>query len=144
MSSLGDYVRRWLAGELELAPITRLLGIRPVSIGDGEARVELAAGQRLHNAMGTVHGGVLLDLADVVMGVALATVVEEGETFATLQSSVSYLRAVREDRLTATARVVHRGRTTGHLECDVHDGRGRLVARVSSVCAIRRVGEDRA
>jgi uncharacterized protein (TIGR00369 family) len=131
-------VERWVAGEIRLAPIADLLGVRPVSAGDGEARVELDAGPRLHNAMGTLHGGVLLDLADVAMGVALATVVAEGETFATLSASVHYLRPVREDRLTAHARVVHRGRTAAHLECDVHDAAGRLVARVGSVSAIRR------
>jgi uncharacterized protein (TIGR00369 family) len=140
VTSLGELVARWLAGENRLAPIAELLGVRPLSAGDGEARVEMDAGPRLHNAMGTVHGGVLLDLADVAMGVALATAVDEGESFATLSASIGYLRPVREDRLTATARVVHRGRTTAHLECDVHDGAGRLVARVGSVSAIRPAG----
>jgi uncharacterized protein (TIGR00369 family) len=137
VSGLGDYVARWLAGEIELAPITELLGVEPVSAGDGRAEVALTADERLHNAMGTLHGGVLLDLADVAMGVAMATVLDDGETFSTLSSSIAYLRPVRRDRLTAAARVVHRGRTTGHLECDVHDGEGELVARVTSVCAIR-------
>lgn len=140
MSDLAAYVQRWLAGELELAPITELLGVRPVAIGEGRAEVELTAGERLHNAMGTVHGGVLYDLADVAMGAALATVLADGESFATLQSSIGYLRPVSQGRLTATARVVHRGRTTGHLECDVHDGEDRLVARVTSICAIRTSG----
>jgi len=140
VSRLGDTVARWLAGEIELAPITKLLGVRPVAIGDGRAEVELAADERLHNAMGTLHGGVLLDLADVAMGVAMATALDDGETFSTLSSSIAYLRPVRRDRLTAAARVVHRGKTTGHLECDVRDGEGRLVARVGSVCAIRAPG----
>lgn len=140
MTRLGELVARWLAGENRLAPIAELLGVRPLSTGDGEARVEMDAGPRLHNAMGTVHGGVPLDLADVAMGVALATAVDEGESFATLSASIGYLRPVREDRLTATARVVHRGRTTAHLECDVQDGAGRLVARVGSVSAIRPAG----
>ena len=30
------------------------------------------------------------------------------------------------------------GRATAHLECDLEDGEGRLAARSSSVCAIRR------
>lgn len=137
MSRLRQYVEKWMAGDLELAPITELLGVRPVSLGEGEARVSLQTDERFHNAMGTLHGGVLCDVADVAMGVAMATVVEDDETFATLQTSISYLKAVREDRLTATARVVQRGRTTGHLECEIHDGDENLVARVTSVCAIR-------
>jgi uncharacterized protein (TIGR00369 family) len=140
VSSLADFVRRWHAGELPLAPIVDLLGIRSRSLGDGHAEVEMDADSRLHNAMGILHGGVLLDLADVVMGVALATVAEEGETFSTLQSSVSYLRPVKAGRLVAAARVVHRGRTVGHLECEVRDAEGRGVARVTSVLAIRPTG----
>lgn len=140
MSRLSQFVEKWLAGELELAPITKLLGVRPVSLGDGEARIELTAGEHLHNAMGTVHGGVLCDLADVAMGAALATVTVDGESFTTLQLQMSYFLPVVEGRLSAHARVVRRGRGTAHLECDLEDGEGRLVARATSVCAMRPAG----
>lgn len=140
MSQLSNYVEKWLAGDLELAPITELLGVRPVSLGEGEARIELTADKRLHNAMGTVHGGILCDLADVAMGAALATVTAGGESFSTLQLQMSYFLPVVDGRLSAHARVIRRGRGTAHLECDLEDGEGRLVARGSSVCAIRQAG----
>jgi len=140
MSQLSKYVEKWLAGDLELAPITALLGIRPVSLGEGEARIELTADKRLHNAMGTVHGGILCDLADVAMGAALATVIAEGESFSTLQLQMSYFLPVVDGRLSAHARVIRRGRGTAHLECDLEDGEGRVVARGTSVCAIRQAG----
>lgn len=140
MSRLADYVRKWLAGDLELAPITQFLGVRPVSLGEGEARIELTTGKNLHNAMGTVHGGIFCDLADVAMGTALATVTADGESFTTLQLHMSYFQPVVEGPLAAHARVVRRGRTTAHLECELEDGEGRLVARASSVCAIRQAG----
>lgn len=140
MSQLSKYVEKWLAGDLELAPITALLGVRPVSLGEGEARIEMTTGERLHNAMGTVHGGILCDLADVAMGAALATLTAEGESFATLQLQMSYLLPVVDGRLAAHARVIRRGRGTAYLECDLEDGEGRLVARATSVCAIRQTG----
>lgn len=138
MSQLSRFVEKWLAGELELAPITTLLGVRPVALGEGEARVELTAGERLHNAMGTVHGGILCDLADVAMGAALATVTADGESFTTLQLQMSYFLPVVDGRLGAHARVLRRGRGTAHLECDLQDSEDRLVARATSVCAIRQ------
>lgn len=82
--------------------------------------------------MGTVHGGVLCDLADVAMGAARATVTAEGESFSTLQLQMSYFPPVVDGRLGAHARVVRRG--TAHLECDLEDGKGRVVARATSVC----------
>lgn len=137
MNRFRQLIEAWQAGETELAPITGFLGVEPVSFGDGEAVVAMEAGERLHNAMGTLHGGVVLDLADVAMGVAMASMLEEGEGFATLQSTVVYLRAVVGGRIEARARVVQRGRTVGHLECEVVDGEERCIARVTSVCAIR-------
>ena len=140
MSQLSKYVEKWLAGDLELAPITALLGVRPVSLSEGEAKIELTATERLHNAMRTVHGGIFCDLADVAMGAALATVTAEGESFSTLQLQMSYFLPVVEGRLTAHARVIRRGRAIAHLECDLEDSEGRLVARATSVCAIRQAG----
>jgi uncharacterized protein (TIGR00369 family) len=137
MSGLKQYVEKWLAGDLELAPITKFLEVRPVSLGEGEARIEMTVGNHLHNAMGTVHGGILCDLADVAMGAALATLTAEGESFSTLELQMSYFLPVTEGRLSAQARVIRRGRATAHLECALEDGEGRLVARASSVCAIR-------
>lgn len=140
MSQLSQYVEKWLAGDIELAPITKFLGVRPVSLGEGESRIEMTSGSHLHNTMGTVHGGILCDLADVAMGAALATLTTEGESFTTLELQMSYFLPVVEGRLSAHARVIRRGRVTAHLECDLEDGEGRLVARASSVCAIRQAG----
>jgi acyl-coenzyme A thioesterase PaaI-like protein len=95
MSDLAKYVEKWLAGQLELSPITALLGVRPLSLGQGEAKIELTAGDRLHNAMGTLHGGIFCDLADIAIGAALATVTAEGESFSTLQLQMSYFPAGR-------------------------------------------------
>jgi uncharacterized protein (TIGR00369 family) len=138
MSELGDHVRAWLAGEVRLAPITELLGIRPLAIEEGVARLEMPVDARLHNAMGTVHGGIFCDLADVAFGVALATVAADGESFATVQLQMSYLQPVRDGRLLATARLLRRGRTTAHLECDIHEAGGTLVAKATCVVAFRR------
>ncbi len=139
MSGARQMVESWLAGDRQLAPITELLGIVPVSVAAGEAVIAMDATERHHNAMATVHGGIFCDLADVAMGVALATVVEEGETFTTVGLQVSYFRVVRRSTLRASARVVHRGRTSAYLECDIHDGEGRHVARVASTCLFRKL-----
>lgn len=137
MSKLRELVEKWLAGEIELAPIATLLQVRPVSLGEGEARVELSATERLHNAMGTLHGGVFCDLADVAMGTALATIAADGESFSTLQMQMSYFAPIVNGTLSAHARVIRRGRGTAHLECDLEDADQRLVARATSVYAIR-------
>ena len=49
-------------------PIAQLIGIRAVSFEDGKSVLELDADKRHANPMGTIHGGILCDLADAAMG----------------------------------------------------------------------------
>jgi len=119
-------------------PIARLIGFAVTEIEPGRAVVEFEAGPQHANPMGTLHGGVLCDIADAAMGMAYATALGEGETFTTLELKINFLRPVRTGKLTATGRVVQAGRTVGLVECDIVDDKHRLVARVSSTCMTLR------
>jgi uncharacterized protein (TIGR00369 family) len=131
--AMQDWVRKLLAGESS-APILTLLGITPKLIEPGHAVFEMDVDERHHNPLGTLHGGIYCDLADVAMGIAYAASLPEGETFTTIELKINYLRAVVKGRLAAEAKLVKGGRTVGYLECDVTDEQGRLVARVASTC----------
>jgi len=97
-------------GELPPPPIATLLGFRLLSAAPGEAVVELEVDERYANPMGTLHGGVLCDIADAAMDIAYACALEEDETFTTLELKISYLRPVWKARLKAVGRVVKQGR----------------------------------
>lgn len=125
-------------GEVPPPPVAQLVGFRPVATGEGYAVLEFEAQPRHHNPMGTVHGGILCDVADAAVGFAYATALKDGETFTTVELKIDFLRPVRAGRLVATARVVKRGRTLGLVECDVTDRGGSLVARASSTCMTLR------
>ena len=127
-------------GSVEWAdvPIGKLLGMRLASSEPDHAQVELDVDGRFANPMGTLHGGVLCDLADAAMGTAFAAGLAEGESFTTLELKINFLRPVWQTRLSATANVVQRGRSIGLVECDVTDADGRLVARASSTCMTLR------
>ncbi len=120
------------------APVAELVGAFPVSFGEGKAVFEMEAGRRHHNPMGTVHGGILCDIADAAMGFAFASTLGPGETFTTLELKINFLRPVVEGRLTASARVAHRGKTIGMVECDVVNSEGKPVARAASTCQVLR------
>ncbi len=119
-------------------PAAELVGFWMVSFADGESRFEMEAGRRHHNPMGTVHGGVLCTLADSAMGMAFASTLGEGETFTTLEVKINFLRPVFEGKLFAAAKVVHRGRTVGLVDCDITTEDGKLVARAVSTCSVLR------
>lgn len=115
-------------------PVAELVGIDFVRAADGECVMEMEVGERHANPMGTVHGGILCDLADAAMGMAFFSTLGDGESFTTLELKINFLRPFWTGKLVATGRVVSRGKTVGLAECDVRDVEGRLVARASSTC----------
>lgn len=127
-----------MAGLAPAPPMGQLIGMRLVAIEPGRATFELDADERHHNPMGTLHGGVLCDIADSAMGMAYASTLGEGESFTTLELKINFLRPVKSARLTAAGTVVHQGRTTGMTECLVIDERGRLIAKATSTCLTLR------
>jgi uncharacterized protein (TIGR00369 family) len=133
-----DIARLLLEGKLPLPPVAQLIGFTPTAIEPGQTVVEMEAGSRHTNPMGTVHGGILCDLADAAMGIAFATTLEEGESFTTLELKINFLKPVWQARLRAVGRVVKRGRTIGLAECDIFDESEALVARASSTCMTLR------
>jgi uncharacterized protein (TIGR00369 family) len=120
------------------APIGKLLGLTLIAGAAGRATVEFEATARYANPMGTLHGGVLCDIADAAMGAAYRSTLSDGETFTTLELKINFLRPVWNAKLRAEARVVRGGKTIGLVECDVFDERGHLIARASSTCMTLR------
>jgi uncharacterized protein (TIGR00369 family) len=138
MSTMLEQIQMILRGELAPPPIARLIGFELTSIEPGHAVVELEAHERHANPMGTLHGGVLCDIADAAMGMAYASSLEAGETFTTLELKINFLRPVWTGKLVADGRVVKGGRTVGLVECTITDDRDRLIARASSTCMTLR------
>jgi uncharacterized protein (TIGR00369 family) len=138
MARISDQTKRWLTGEAPGPPIAQLIGFRLVAVDSGEAIIEFEAGDVHANPMGTLHGGVLCDVADAAMGIAFASTLDEGESFTTLELKINFLKPVWNAKLKAIGRIVKRGRVIGLVECDVTDEKGSLVARSSSTCMILR------
>jgi uncharacterized protein (TIGR00369 family) len=120
------------------APIGRLLGLMLLQQGNGHAIIEFNADQRYANPMGTLHGGVLCDLADAAMGLAYRSTLAEDETFTTIELKINFLRPIWRAKLRAEARIVRAGKVLGLVECDIFDDQRRLVARASSTCMTLR------
>ena len=130
--TLGEFIRS--VG----SPAARLIGFEVPEHGNGRALVTLQAGAQHANPMGTIHGGILCDIADAAMGIAFASTLEPGESFTTVELKINFLRPVREAMLRAEGKVVQRGRTIGYVECDVLDETGRLIAKSNSTCLVLR------
>ena len=136
-----DMLKKVQRGELPPPPVATLIGFTIGSIERGRVVREMEAGPQHTSPLGTVHGGILCDLADAAMGMAYATSLDDNETFTTLELKINFLKPVWSGRLTATGYVVKSGRTVGLVDCDVYDEKQSLVARASSTCMTLRGAE---
>lgn len=133
-----DSIQAVMRGDSPPAPIAALLGFTLVDVTPGRAVVAFEAAPRHANPMGTLHGGVLCDIADAAMGMAYAASLDEGETFTTLELKINFVKPVWTGRLTVVGPLVKGGRSVGLVECDVTDDKDRLVARATSTCMTLR------
>ena len=101
---------------------------------------EFPAQEKHANPLGMLQGGIIAALIDDTMG-PLSFAAVRGPT-TTLNLSVNYLRSVKcPDRVRVEARVTGRGRQVLHMEADVFDSRGRLVATsTSTVLSLKEDG----
>jgi uncharacterized protein (TIGR00369 family) len=88
------------------APIAKLLGLKLLQSEHGMAVIEFVADERHANPAGTLHGGVLCDIADAAMGFAYYTTLEADESMTTLELKINFLRPVWKATLRAKAKVV--------------------------------------
>jgi uncharacterized protein (TIGR00369 family) len=119
-------------------PVARLIGFDSKDINDGRATVTLSAGPQHANPMGSLHGGILCDIADAAMGMAFASTLAPEESFTTVELKINFFRPVWQARLKAEGTVVQRGRTIGYVECVVTDEENRVVAKAASTCMVLR------
>jgi uncharacterized protein (TIGR00369 family) len=138
MGKILEQLQAVVRGDGTIAPIAKTLGFTLTHIEPGTATIEIDVTERFWNPMGTLHGGILVDIADAAMGLAYAAALEDGESFTTLELKINYLRPFKEGRLKAVAKTVQHGRTVGIMECDVFDDRGKVIARSSSTCLTLR------
>ncbi|WED42540.1 PaaI family thioesterase [Legionella cardiaca] len=114
-------------------PIAKTLGFNLIAVELGTATIELLTDPAIHaNPMGTIHGGVLCDIADAAIGTAHATTLDEGESFTSLDLQINFFRPIWQDKLVAVAKPINLGKTVSRYTCDLLRSDGKLVAQVTS------------
>jgi uncharacterized protein (TIGR00369 family) len=124
MTTMLELMQKVVSGEAPKPPVAELIGFSVTSIEPG-----------------TLHGGILCDIADAAMGMAHAATLLEGETFTTLELKINFLRPVWNAHLRAVGTVLRGGRTVTMTQCDVLDEADRLVARASATQMTLRGGQ---
>jgi len=81
---------------------------------------------------GVVAGGVMATLADEAMAHVVLINLEPGESTATIEMNIRYLRTIEKGELRAVATVVKKGRKILTVAADILDEKDRLLAQAGA------------
>ena len=112
-------------------PLTDLLHIRRVEMGEGRAVFELDVAPETLNPNGVLAGPAVYTMVDYSMGAATVSALEAGYFCATIEIKMSYLASVRGGIVRAETEVIRKGRQIVFLESKVRDEGGKLIATAS-------------
>ncbi len=105
------------------------LRIRFTDVGENMLRAEMPVDSRVHQPLGLLHGGASAALAESVGSTASYLFIDANKQEARgIDLQINHLRSVRSGRVTATARLIHKGRSIHLWEILITDEQARLVA----------------
>lgn len=117
-----------LNNEKSLDTYAQNLGIIFREIEPGCAKATMDLKPSVVNPIGSIHGGALFSLADIVSGIAASA---GGDKVTTLDSNIQYLAPAFIDKsktLTAIAKARKSGKTIHVMEVEIFDDNERLIA----------------
>lgn len=108
--------------------LAEFLGIRFVTVDADRVIVELSIQDALTTIGGSLHGGILMALADTAGAAATMLNLPSGASTTTIESKTNFLAAARSGTVRAETTPLHRGRRTMVWQTRVTDEGGRLLS----------------
>ncbi len=113
------------------------LDITYTEVGEDYLVASMPVNSRVHQPMGLLHGGATVALAESVGSAASFHFLDhEKQEVRGLEINANHVRSVREGIVKATARILHKGRTTVLWEIKIEDEKDRLVSICKLTCII--------
>ena len=108
------------------------MGLDVLEVREGYSRVKMVIREEMVNGFGIVHGGIPFSLADSAFAFACNN---RNNLSVALDVTITFTRAVNVgDELTAEAKEVHNGRSTGVYLIHVFNQKGGQVALFKGTC----------
>jgi acyl-CoA thioesterase len=120
---------REIRHKFEINHFPRMLGIVIDSVEPGRAQLSVEVRKDLLQLAGVMHGGAIASLIDTAVAFAILGASPPDARFTTVEMKVNYLSAIRRGRVTADARLIRDGRRIIVAECDVFNSDGKLAAK---------------
>jgi uncharacterized protein (TIGR00369 family) len=125
-----DWIRRTYATN----PVATLLGADPLACDPVAGRITIAfqAKPDFCNLLGTVQGGMLAAMLDMVMSFAVLCTVGPGHVVPTIDMNTHFLSPARPGRIVGEGAIVKKGRSISFMEGRLRDRDGRLLTTATA------------
>ncbi len=124
-----DQILQFLNQRIVPGNMLETLRIRFTDVGENMLRAEMPVDSRVHQPLGLLHGGASAALAESVGSTASYLFIDANRQEARgIDLQINHLRSVRDGKITATARLIHKGRSIHLWEIRITDEQERLVA----------------
>lgn len=111
---------------------SRWLGIEVLEIKDGYSKIKMTVREEMINGFGIVHGGIAFSLSDSAFAFACNN---RNNLSVALDTSINFTKPVHVgDVLTAEAKELHNGKSTGLYHITVSNQRDHVVALFKGTC----------
>src|SRR5712691_11057698 len=81
-------------------PVAKTIGFELIDVGQASATLKMQTDPAIHgNPMGTVHRGILCDIADAAIGTAHGMTLAESESFTTIDLRINFFRPLWKDEI---------------------------------------------
>lgn len=108
------------------------LGIEILETNEGTAKIKMMVRQEMVNGFNVAHGGIMFSLADSALAFACNS---RNNLSLALDCNISFLKQVNVgDELTAEAKEIHNGKSTGVYSIDVYNQHQQRVALFKGTC----------
>ena len=108
------------------------LGIEIVQIREGYSKLRMRIRKEMVNGFGIIHGGIPFSLADSAFAFACNN---RNILSVALDTSINFIKPVHvDDVLTAEAKEMHNGRSTGLYHISITNQNNHLVAHFKGMC----------
>jgi uncharacterized protein (TIGR00369 family) len=125
----------WIRRTYQTNPIATLLGADPLACDPTAGRITIAfeAKPEFCNLLGTVQGGMLAAMLDLVMSFSvLCTMGGPGHVVPTVNMTTQFLTPAKPGRIVGEGAVVKKGRSIAFMEGRLRDRDGRLLTTATA------------
>ena len=117
---------------MEHDAFSRWLGISILEIREGYSRIRMTIRPEMVNGFGIIHGGIAFSMADSAFAFACNN---RNVLSVALDTSINFIKPVQVgDELTASAKEIHNGQSTGLYHITILNQHQHVVAEFKGLC----------